>query len=513
MPNGKGKKKGASPPQAPKKSKAQKRAKRLKKNVQYAAALPLQVQSRIMNRARENPLALAIMLPEHSAIRFPTTDAPRTSVMVAKDQLTVTTANVTPLNWNTGDLLLAVYGQPARLFCAYTSLPSGGSSICSFGTGTGTWILEPAAVVGTIEPNVYWPLVGCSPNTGVCPHGRSHPIGSSQTVPFIFLNVNDNISILSNTYTSSTLAGKASFQIYNWVDGESEPQFYAQVDVTLGATSFTGVLLTATVAAHYCVKFTGFFLTGGSITSANTGITVSIGYGAAAGWMIKGMGDIDINNSGDYNLAVNCRRNGFSLLATNTTSILNRQGTVVAARVKDFDFTTMTPSVLSRTGEKYTGDAAKGVYTFLEYTSEAEKFDNSVTAANLPVYSLDTQDYYHFIQLSCPSVSTAPNTYTVTLATNLEFKTEVARYSKDVSYHQFNLLLEARGLVNSTPDWFFENPDHMRRIYNIAKKAFSSAVRIAPLIAQPAAKIASTVHPAGAPAYAALARLMSGMSL
>jgi hypothetical protein len=484
----------------------------------YSSALPLHVQAGLMARASgkagANPLALAMMLPEHSAIRLPTTDIPRSSVMVSKDQMTITTANATPAGWNSGDLLLAVYGQPGRTFAAYTTLPTGGYSSLKFGQGESTWTLETAAMTGSITLNQDWPLVGATTGSGTCPHGPSMPIGISQNVGFVFMNVGDTLAVYSTTYTSTGLTNAgAVFQVFKWKDDGSEPTLAKQTTITMNATSFSDFILTATEAAHYSVKFVGFYWSAGSVTSTNTGVTINLGYNATAGWMIRGMGDIDINNAGDFNLAVNCRRNGFSLLASNTTSVLNRQGTVVAARVKDNDFTAMTPAFLARTGEKYTGDAAKGVYTFMEFTEAGEKFAGSVSAANLPVYDLDTQDYYHFIQITCPGVASAPNTYTVTLATNLEFKTEVARYPKAVSYHKFDLLLEARGLVNSTPDWFFENPDHMRRVYALAKAAFHNAVRVAPLIAEPAARIAGTLHPAGAPAYEALARLLRGMTV
>jgi hypothetical protein len=270
-----------------------------------------------------------------------------------------------------------------------------------------------------------------------------------------------------------------------------------------------GTIFAESVGGHYALIFTSAVYTSGAdLGSITLNVTHVISV-ASAGWQIVHMGDLDPVN-GDPLMGTDTRMNGFSFLATNTTSLLNRQGTVLAARMKAIEFASQTPSTLARAAEKYTDDAEKGVYTYLEFSSSREKF-TVVNASRYPVYPLDTDDYYHLIQITCPNVATTANTYTCSFDSTLEYKTESARYVKDVALHDFSALVEARLLCNSTPIWFYENPLHWRsiiaRVARGAAAGYGAIKRHGPRLLT----AASMAYPPAAPGLSAARMLLRSL--
>jgi hypothetical protein len=469
--------------------------------------------------AEARALALAISIPsEYPNLRLPTEDAPRTSIITLRDQLTITgPAAATVPNWNAGDLLFAVYGHPSRLAMVGATIPSVASYVCYFPQPTGApytaWILSPTyEATGTLVQAIDelpWPLLAAPHFSGSTPHGATMPAGVSNGLSYLLCNPGDTLQIQTpgNSWT-----GNLVFTLRRWVSSDSPPVDVTEIPlaVAITTTSATVVPVTAaalTTAGHYSLVCTGLqFSTGvAAATTVNVYLT-----SASSGpyWSIVHMGDLD-PSGGDPLLGADTRMNGFSFLATNTTSFLNRQGTVLAARIKNTDFPLVTPTNLARISEKYTDGADKGVYTYLEFSSDREKFTHA-SPLGYPQYPLDVTDYYHFIQITCPGTTT-PNTFTCSFDSSIEFKTDSARYVKSVSPYSFTALVEARRLCNETPDWFYENPLHWRdivtRITSGARMAYGAAKTYGPSILSTAARS----YPANSSALLAAGSLLRAL--
>lgn len=465
----------------------------------------------------ERLLAMAMGLPgEIGALRFPTKDAPRTAVMGALDQRTITTADSTAGGWGNGDLLIAFFGQPGRLAMVYSVLanPSYYYLLMSSPTGVARrdWYITNNNIAGSVSINTPWPLLATEQGTGATVHGKTMAVGMSGGHSYVWLNGNgDKISIQSST-GSSNLVGKAVFEVHQWTGTESSIQV-STVELTLVAGLIpTGTLYAPTSPGYYRIEFAEYLITSGASTS-NMAIQLRLTLDSVEGWTQISMGDLDANASGDASIGEQVRVNASSMLLTNTTSVLNRQGTVLAARVKSNDFMFVTPASLGKSAEKYTGDAALGCYTFKEFSRYSEEFRNVTLSdqAKGVVFDLDMDDFFHFIQVTCPNVSTTANTYTLSFYTMLEFKTDVARYQKDVSNLNEMSLIAARRLVNSRPEWFYENPLHAGQIYQFVKNLGYKAARGAATAAPYVAKAASFYNPAGAAGYEALAQMLRGL--
>lgn len=471
--------------------------------------------------AEARTLALAISLPcEYPNLRLPTEDGPRTSIITLKDQLTITGpgTGVIP-NWNSGDLLFAIFGHPSRLAMVGSTISAAASYTCYFpGLNTAVpsqyWTVLPLyEATGTpvqALDDIPWPVLGATHNTGATPHGLTMPSATSGGLSYMLFNPADNLTL--STPAGNTWVGSLAFTIRRWTGIGSPPVDIAEVTLPISAIASQVVIAPVpsagqTVAGHYTVVATGVQYTSG--TNAAVGVAASISTpGSGTYWSIIHMGDLD-PNGGDPLLGADTRMDGFSFLATNTTSFLNRQGTVLAARMKNIEFSQVTPSNLARIAEKYTDGADKGVYTYLEFSSDRERFTD-VSPLGYPQYPLDTADYYHFIQITCPGTAT-PNTFTCSFDSTIEYKTDSARYVKDVSPYQFTALVEARRLCNATPDWFYENPMHWRdiltRITSGARMALGAAKTYGPGMLATAAR----VYPAQSPALLAAGSLLRAL--
>lgn len=489
------------------------------------------VASSIKSKAQGSPdgarsLALALAIPgAGSGVRLPTEDGPRTSVMCCRDQFTVTNVQYNYSDFALGDQLFMFYGQPGRVLMYYTVVPTSVYNLNFVNRNASTyltaytnyWNVSPAAVPTTVADSNFWTFAGATPNdTAVAPHGTWLPSGLSDDVPYIHMNGSDRIEISHNNPWTGAAVGVLAFNVWVWNGPGSPPVKVNTVSVSITASNFTtGTLFSAGIAGYYALSFEGFVINSGSITSTNNSVRLALitsGTGATGGWVNRTMQDMDSTNFGDAAVGQQCRVNAASLLITNTSSVLNRQGTVLAARIKLDNPFQLTISALRRSAERYAGDAASGCYTFKEFSKEAENFVDAVGPGGALVFDLDYVGYTHVVMMTCPGVATSPNTYTVSADTVVEFKTDVARYQKAVSPYRYVDLVEARKIVNSNPAWFYENPMHMTQIYgfvkNMAKKFMQGVNTVAPY----AATIAGMAQPDKAAAYQALAAAVRGIS-
>lgn len=465
-------------------------------------------------------LARCIALPyEASGLRLPTVDMPRTATMTTRDQFTWSSPVTGPPSWSSGDLLVAFYGQPGRLAMIYGALQTNAPYSVTFAEassnvdrGSPTWFPLASPVGNEVTWDNPWPLVTLTAASG--PHGPTMPIGMSNGVPYVFMNFGDEIIVTPTGAAAGWPTALWQWEVRQW---ESKNNV-----ATVAANGFMGSTTTVLPGAFTVVGLgTGYYsfywkgisdLTAGA-AAATCGFNIVVRCNAANGWSVKSMGTLDNANGGDAAIGQEMRLNGCSLLMTNTTSFLNRQGTVLGARLRGLDALTVTPATLQKAGEKYTGDASKGVYTFKEFSTYQEIFrevtDITTNGISGMEYDLDMDDFYHFIQITCPTPSTTANVYTVSIDCSVEFKTDVERYVKGVSTYRPLDLIEARRLVNARPVWFYENPLHLDSIYNFIRKGVKAAGKYAPYVAS----AASAIDPAGAPAYAALMHLIQRMSV
>lgn len=470
-------------------------------------------------------LANAIALPGSSpGLRMPTEDGPRTSVMVVKDQFTINSPTAGWNDFNIGDIVILYFGQPGRLMLMYQNVTQHNylpQFVDSLTAGTtlktiqGGWNILPKPITTTTAEATWWPLIGAVPEatSATNMHGPWLPAGLSDDVPYILLNAGDTISTPSATTWTGTGAGSLLLNLFMWAGPGVQPLRVDQQRAAVTAGNVGAVVLfTVASTGYYAVQFTQILLTSGTITSSNNLIYLRLATGTGGRWANRCMQDVDPKNTGDPVAAQSCRVNAASLLVSNTSSVLNRQGTVLAARMRIDNPLGISINDLRMAAERYSGDAALGCYTFKEFSKQAEDFTDCTGNGGGLVFHLDYSDYVHAIQITCPGYATGPNTYTVSCDAQVEFKTDVARYSKDVSRYSFPDLVAARKMLNSNPEWFYENPMHMSQIYgfiqNAAKKFYQGAVRVAPY----AATMAGALQPDKAAAYQSLVHALRGLT-
>jgi hypothetical protein len=477
------------------------------------------VAKRVKANFSDQVLAMAIALPsEATVLRMPTVDAPRTSAAKLRDQYTLNVVDGAPPSFDNGDMCIALYGQPGRVGMIWNRLYSGHYRcrfpVISFNTSGADdqfWYWLSGTVVadyGVVGLSDMWPICGATLTLGSPTHGNQLPIGKSNGVGYVFMNKNDYL-ITNESIGSSTLEGTVFFTVHKW-SGVNGPTIAAKsIDLPLveGKLLTNSTVYIAPVAGYYSLEVESMNITAGSNTSS-IGTSFSVYTGATTGWQQHHLGDIDVTNSGDVSLAEESRSVATSILITNTSSVLSRQGTVLAARLRGVDAMDVTPTVLSKSAEKYTGEAAKGVYTFMEFSTVREQFASHVQGDKYLSYNLDIDDYYHFIHITCPGWISSPNTYTISYDTILEFKTDSSRYSKAVSQLDYNALIAARRMINANPNWFYENPQHMAALYNWITNKVGAVARGARRYAGPVSGGLAVMDPARAPLYHMLGKML-----
>lgn len=460
-------------------------------------------------------LALCIAEPgKQNSMRFPTTAPDRVSIMTAMDQYTFSSPTVgnTASGFNNTDLLVAYYGQPGRTAMVWQSGLSSCTYALQFEFGNiwrGFYGRQPQ----NNEPvNNVWPLISAVATSAGGPHGASISIGRSADFPYIFLNNTDTINVTGGTV--GTLTGACNFEILQW-QGRNQPPIVASsatAAMTAGSLAPTTLYTASSATGFFYVVFTSITYSSGSATEADVQMSVVTNF--TSGWCLIHHSDVDPADAGDPNILQDCRATAASLLFTNATNVLNRGGVSTAARLRSVDFLDVTPSILSRAAEVYTGDAGSGIYTFKEFGTYAEQFRSEAATGLLNTtsvgvsYNLDYDDYYHFIRLGSTGQT---NQYNACFNTTLEFRNDSNRYSKDVAPLNYSDLITARKLISSNPVWFYENPLHMREIYNFVVRGAKRVVRGLQVAAPYAAAVGGMMVPQQAAAYGVLAAALQGL--
>lgn len=483
---------------------------------------PLHVTT-LGDRYGTNQLALAMALPcEHGGFRFPTRDMPRCSVVSGKDIYAVSNTNNTSTGWNLGDFVLHVYGQPGRA-CVYTKSSAAPSHYYDMYMASGTldFVIAPFAVALSESPltlGEFAPWVGGRSslgNTGL--HGPTIACGMSNGIGYVLCGYNVYLAVQLTTWTS-TATGQAYFEVWRYRGLNQQPVLMAEKSITLvgGQIPATNLIDASMPHGYYAVKFDRLELLSGAITSGSNAIRLRLNPSAnplsESFWSQVTMSELDPNGYGDIKIAESTRVTGMSALLTNTSSLYNAAGTIVAARTRSALFTDISKDTLSRCAEKYTNPTRLGVYTFKEFTDTAEKFVCcAAEAANFLVFDLDYEDFIYTVQAGCNDPVNMPNTFELVLEYAVEFVTEAQRYTKGVPRLPFESLVEARRLINSKPEWFYENPLHMADIYRLIRKGVNALAKGAVTAAPYAGKAAAAIDPARAGMYNALAEMIGGL--
>jgi len=472
--------------------------------------------------AAEAALGLALALPaEYPNVRMPTIDMPRTATMTLRDIQSVNSVNATTVaaNWNAGDVVFALYGQPYRQYLVTRTKVSSNYSMQFVGDGSVSSSWDPwggdGFVAGTsVEVNAFCPFAYGSGTNGYF-HGKMLPVGVSNGLSYVLMNAFDTMT-LSSTYSGSG-TGELDLSIHNYIGMGSGPGFVTRASINVTGGVAWSYVFTASSNGYYAFRVIGLHTQ--TIPLGTYPITATLNISSLAsvttGWANVYSPDFSniADDGGDPTIVEEARVNASALLVSNTSSMLNMQGVVIAARFREALPFALTPGVLGKLAEKYTGKAALGVYTFKEFSFQAEEFTTSyVTRTGLRGFNLDYDDYIHLIQISNPTYATQSNAYDVVLDTTIEYKTDSARYQKGVSTYPHHALLSARKMINERPEWFYENPIHVAKVYQFLKNGLIKAGRMAVRAAPYAATAASALDPGGAAGYNALAALLGRLN-
>lgn len=468
------------------------------------------------SRARE--LVLGMAEPAKHAQRLPTQYPCQTALVRNLIQFTLTAQPYQPPGFNMGDLLFAHIGQPALQLMVWRQQPS----------RTFTGIFPAGYSVGTPVPSVRYDLfgsqalavkidveypiaidlnpVGLSDSNNTV---ASRAVGIARERNYVFLNTIDELKVTVTADVASAAAGRLEYQIFRW--DETEQMAYmssvAWAPATVGGFDVATISWTPASrtlpAGWYRVHLKNFNCLTAAGTITSVAAKLQIVTTSDPSWDLVCSPDLLLQKGGDPNIGTSCRTVGSSLLITNTSAMVNRQGSVVAARiVGDAGFDQLTSAYLESLSYKYTGDASLGVYTFKEIVEFNDEFKQASDplggVLSLPL--VRPGDYMHLIQITSPGGVTMANTYTISVGYGIEFKTSIPRYQVGFSGYSLDEAMIARHIIAGVPEWFYENPQHMAALYRLAQMAYKGFKTVAPY----ATKAGRLLAPQYAPIYNAI---------
>lgn len=511
-----GKGKGKAPPQ--------------RKQAQQPRA---RIQAVVANKTHmTRKLFLAMALPqENPNVRQPTSTKPRTSVFTATQIQTLDSSASQPL-------VIALYGQLGRMMMVKKPMTWTTTADAAY-----LYVLEHATTVGT---NSLWsidlPLVEASeapfsrqlerpwhlaygagyklegsPTKQVAwagPHGLTMPIGRANGKDWVFIEAGQGLRLTLVGGTQSGVKAKASFKLDAWTSGRSAIHS-ANYEVPMVHGQSNSLTIQIGTTGHYSLTIMDVSVQEAPVGTGVTSFTVAtnLHYNAGADtknlsgafWGITSFSEANIHDGGDHTIAADARISACSLLASNTSALTGMSGGIIAARFSDTNPWEVTDADLADQKEKYSNPALQGVYTFLELTEYLLAFRDSTSGRHL-TYDLDPDTFVNYIRISTPKDA---NSFQVTLTTTVEFRSNSQRYPAGIAHGDFMDFNHAASLVNARPEWFYHNPNHMQRVYQVLRDAARTAARYAPA----AARIGGALDPVHAPQYNALSGLMQGLFL
>lgn len=301
--------------------------------------------------------------------------------------------------------------------------------------------------------------------------------------------------------------------VYTATNAELDCMFYSAgaasndisepVGVTLNSTdgkNFTSVNVTGGFLLPKTVRFTTAPTTAGYISG------IAVGY-VSGGNLTTPSGSLldpvllplftpaEFTNSTVPYRSVRCI--SAAVLASNATRTLEKEGTILAARLSSRSYgflegtANRTAVYSAHPKERYYGLLEKGIYAFTLPDAESEKFGDHVAVGYdggtvLPVMRLDSLGYFSSILLQDLD-ATSNTTMAITLDYHIEFRTASMLFPLGFSnvslesYHGAQMALVQLGT-------FFENPLHMAAITSLVKSAVMKALPVVAPYAIGAAK-------------------------
>lgn len=490
-----------------------KAARRRRRKARREAAQTLAVIPARQQASRESfgaTLAHMMATPEAypTPWRVPTSDMPATACIKTVDQFNAITPRVTGTKGfalTKGTLFFAVYGQPgralhygpiertgyvsgqpyARGFFPPPSGPTDALSVVSneyFILKNGASTLWPAGTTITRALNF-------NSITVLDNHEQKYrPIGVSRGRNFVWLNTEEIVQLSHyNAGTWGAPGYELSIDIVKWV-GPSTAHHYVTT-----MTDWTNKYVTFTAPSCGYYSFTANVHVTTAVTVASTQLNMSIATHAASPMYYHLYYPEKITTT---EVAECIRRTACTVCITNTTADIYRTGNIIAARMVNEmtdDGTNLSDawsaggaSPGSEIGEtslaglanKYSGRAAKGCFTYMDFENQNEAFSRGVTDAGCPVFDLDFTGFVNCISVSDPASDVQSNSYLITINMVTEFRTDNPLFTTSVPCGSIADLVEARRVNNSTA-YFYENPLHMGDIWRQIKSAFQYARRAA----------------------------------
>lgn len=192
-----------------------------------------------------------------------------------------------------------------------------------------------------------------------------------------------------------------------------------------------------------------------------------------------------------------------SLLMTNTTQVLSKNGAMIAGRVNprtiDPFRATETNLMSLHPAEKAWLPMETGYYTYCPPSTDLMFFWDYVRAdaenARVPVYRLDNDS---LVNLAVGQSTNAVSNFAVTVTTHLEFRTTSALFQLALSGYTLESLHVAQ-LALATAGFFFENPEHT----SVLSKVIAGIRKLEPFVTplMPQVKALPRIGRAAAAAY------------
>lgn len=423
-------------------------------------------------------------------IRMPTNDMARTAVATFRYTHEISGSNfATNTNYGTDDAYFMLVGQPALL-----------GILGPINVGTATtlahhaWAVTQSAqarawspgctFVGSRELNAWFPFgrIYVSSAGLSIPGDDWYPVARSDGIPYMFMGYGAKVTINHNTSVNNTL----TVSLWQFVGPSQRPHRVATKEfkpaVVGGLTPEAIGPVPFAVEEAFSVPRTGHYavMYESATNTSNVAIPtieIDVDYNPVTApgahyWSMVGTPDLNPSAGGDAGMGQSVRRTGMSMCLTNTSAALIAQGLVEGARVVLDDFCEFSSTTVSKASERYVGPATKGIYTYMDFTAEAERFHDVVEGdgyASL-TYDLNSSDLFHLIHLSG---NTMDSSYVLTYDVTIEFRTDKQRYDTATPTLSYLELLEARRINNST-SYFYENPLHPRDIMRFIASAWNA---------------------------------------
>lgn len=488
--------------------------------------------SLMSNETQGMLLCRQMALPaEQMPVRLPTMNMARTAVgKFLYNHKVYATGNITSASpydtaaqqgftadTETANLMFAVYGQLARTMVSGPYFDEAGTYQILFGKGVQNYT-DPGWSGGSVGEsytvNTMLPIVALDLTAGSAFLGlKRMPIGESNGKSFFFATAGCRLK----TATYFSLPGAGRITLYRHTDYN---EIVTVTTADWGSASNTAgqPVLIIPENGHYAIELSYYKCEAASPAwmAAPPVMAFDLVKDTADvrwGWHMHQMMDLNpVDFTGaDSTIGERARRTGCAVLISNVGNAYNKQGETVAGRVQNTKFSDITPELLSTTQEMYTGLAAKGAYTYMDFTEEDEVFEDVVkfsnrggTSPNVTVigmcYKLDRTSPVHVITFQ----GVYPrNSYFARVHLSVEWFSASQRYPMASPYLDPIHLAEARRINNST-SYFYENPIHMEDIMRFIRKGWS-LVRSR---AGPISRGIATAFPETAPIALPLGRLL-----